>query len=271
MSQATSITASPSSLRPRMRRTAAPRIFERDQRRDIEAALIGERAPAYRWRRPARALLRQEARGVPADGAEPLDREPRALQRQPKMLAPRPRSRRRGRSRSPRSRRGGFRPAPAAAHGPADFVLDPGHRQFVGPHVGAGDVVDEVAIAVANARISRSLRRAAFCGSRRSRTCRRHAAARRQRFSASLPARAESFLGADIGRHAHAADRRTANDVVDRDNGLRASSGARYERALSGPFRRQSETHHPSHPLRPVHRFKSHKISDTTRLTPRHE
>ena len=83
------------------------------------------------------------------------------------------------------------------------------------------------------------------------------------------PREPEGLLGADIGRYAHATDCRPAGDVVDCDDSLEPDGRPVNVDELQGPERVGKRNTSPSHPLRVVHGFRSHKISDTTRLTAR--
>ncbi|MBS1138515.1 MAG: hypothetical protein H6R11_2469 [Proteobacteria bacterium] len=109
------------------------------------------------------------------------------------------------------------------AHRAADLVLDPGHAGLVRAHVRAEDVVllvsqgvgegtDQTFLAFArHARIAVEHRLAAAVGQAGRRVLQRHGAGE-----------AEAFDGADIGRHAQAADGGAAGDVVHHQHGLQA-------------------------------------------------
>ena len=110
--------------------------------------------------------------------------------------------------------------------GAAGLVLDPAHAELVRSHVGPGNVVGDIADGVGEGadELLLSLGRHARIAEDH-----RLAAAVRQAGGGVLPGHRarepEAFLDRDIGRHAHAADRRTAGGVVDDDDRLQADAG----------------------------------------------
>jgi hypothetical protein len=108
----------------------------------------------------------------------------------------------------------------------ARLVLDPSHRQLVGPHIRPRDVIREIAD-----RRGESADQPLLVGERHLgiREDHRFAAAVRQPGRSILeghrPCQPEGFLGADVWGHPHAADRRPAGDVVDRDDRLQTDGG----------------------------------------------
>ena len=105
--------------------------------------------------------------------------------------------------------------------GTADLVLDPTHRQLIRTHVGSRDVIEEIAD-----RRGERPDQALLVAQRHFGVGKDHrfTAAMRQAGCGILeghrPCQSKGFLGADVGRHSHAADRRSAGDVVDRDDRL---------------------------------------------------
>jgi hypothetical protein len=135
-----------------------------------------------------------------------------------------------------RSHRAGTADLTGQPDGAPGLVLDPPHRRLVGPQIRPRDVIDEMPIAAAKARISRSLSRGGILGSAK---INQFAAAVRQSGRGVLeghrPRQAEGFFGADIRRHAHAADRWPAGNVVDRDDCLEADRSRWIWTSLKGP------------------------------------
>ncbi len=163
---------------------------------------------------------RKKPRRVLADGTEALDRHPGALEIHP-YLGPRHVDRR------GEAEAGGAdlvqRDAaelPRQAHRAADLVVDPAHRSLVGAHVGARNVVDEVGdrrregadqlllLPRVHLRVTVDHRFAAAMAEAGGGVLEGHRAGE-----------AERLLGADVGRHADAADGRAAGDVVHRHHG----------------------------------------------------
>ena len=199
-----------------------------------------------------------------------LDDDPRASQRQPDMFP-----RYIDRDREAKADDADLVERDAAklageANGTAGLVLDPSHRQLVGPHIGPGDVIREIAHRRCKGTDQPFLGREGHLGIGK---YHRFAAAVRQLGRGILeghrPGQPEGFLGADIVRYAHATDCRPAGDLVDCDDSLEPDGRPVNVDELQGPERVGKRNTSPSHPLRVVHGFRSHKISDTTRLTAR--
>ena len=160
------------------------------------------------------------------DRAEALDDDPCPRQRQPDML---PRDIDRDRKAKAGSADLVEWDAADLSRQPdstARLVLDPSHRQLVGSHIGPRDVIREIADRRGEGADQALLVLERHLGIGEDH---RFAAAVRQSGNGILeghrPRQPEGFLGADIGRHAHAADRRPAGDVVDRDDRLETDGG----------------------------------------------
>jgi hypothetical protein len=112
--------------------------LEGDQGPDIEAVAVGERSLRVAGRDQDGPFFVEEPRRMPAHRAEPLDRDAGRCERQSEALCrhfdrhdePEPG----GADRVERDAAEFARQADGAPR----FILDPSHRQFVGPHVGPG-------------------------------------------------------------------------------------------------------------------------------------
>jgi hypothetical protein len=192
--------------------------LERDQRGQVQSVLVDNGAERIAGGDEHRAFLDEEARRVLADRAKALDRDPRALQRYPEMLP-------RHVDRAGETKAGGAdlieRDAADLARQSdraAGLVFDPSHCRLVGSHIRPRDIFVEI-----GDRGGEGSDQPRLLAQRHLGVCKDHrfAAAMRQTGGSALeghcPRQPEGFLGADIGGHAHAADRRSASDIVDRD------------------------------------------------------
>ena len=121
-------------------------------------------------------------------------------------------------------------------HRAANFILDPGHADFVGAHVRTEDILlDFLQRAAESAdqrfflrprhfRVADQYRFAAAVGQARGGALESH----RARQPGTL-------LEGRVRRHAHAADRRSARDVIDHQDAFEANSGLVYVNYLQRP------------------------------------
>ncbi len=200
-----------------------------DEGIDVEAVRVLDRAPRVRRRHDGAALLRQEARRVDAHRAEALDHHASPVEGDPDVG--RGDLRRVPQAEARRAELVEGNPADLAgqAHGAADLVLHPGHAALVGAHVGPEDVV-----ALAAQGVGESAHQLLLALARGGGIAVEHrlpaavGESGRGVLHAHRTRQAEALVGAHVGRHAQAPDRRTGGDVVDHQGPTQADSGLVY-------------------------------------------
>src|SRR6516162_1757997 len=190
--------------------------LERHQGGQVQSVVVEDRTASIAGGDEHGALVDKETRGVLADRTKALDHDPRAFEGHLDVL-----SGHLDRTDETKTRGADLVQWDAAdlarePHGAARLVLDPTHRQLVGSHIGAWDVVGEIfdrpgegpdqplLLLKSHFGVSKDHRFAAAVRQTRGSILQRHRA--RQ---------PKSFLGADIGRHAHTSDSWSAGDIVD--------------------------------------------------------
>ncbi len=193
-----------------------PAAFSSVQLAHAEPLGIGDRAVAVGGGDEAGAPVGEKPRGVPADRAEPLHRDARALELQAAELL-----RDLGGDGNAEPGRADLVERDAAdlarqAHRAADLVLHPRHGRLVGAHVGAGDVLLQVGDGGGE-----SAHQPLLLGGRHGGVAEDHGfgaavgKAGRGVLEGHGAREAEALLGAHVRRHAGAADGRPRGRVVD--------------------------------------------------------
>ena len=196
-------------------------VLELDQPVDIETVRVVDRAVGVRDRDQDCALLRQVAGRVLADRAEALHHQAGAFEFEVAVVQGHV-------DHVAQAETGGadFVQRDAAdfarqADHAADLVPNPGHAFLVGTHVGGEDIGGLVA-----QRVRKRADQLLLLGFRHFRVAVEHQLAAAvgepgcSVFIGHRARQAHAFFGADVGCHAHAADRRALGDVVDHEHGL---------------------------------------------------
>ncbi len=128
--------------------------------------------------------------------------------------------------------------------GASDLVVDPRHSRFVGPHVGAGNIIFNLLDGRGESADGPLLLLDWHLGiADNDRLCAAVPEASRGILRGHRPGKPDAFLNADVGRHASSADGGAGGNVVDDDNGLEMGCGnADVERSSPARVRRRTRT-----------------------------